>query len=73
MLGYGSTQKGYHLYDVERMKVMHSRDIVFYETSTPSFQKETHTKYVELEVDSDKIKYTESKIDGGMAEPDQVI
>ena len=73
MLGYGSTQKGYRLYDVEHMKVIHSRDVVFDETSTPSFQKETPTKYVELEVDSDEIKYTESQTDGGMAEPDQVI
>ena len=38
--------KGYRLYDVERMKVVHSRDVVFDETSTPRLQKETTVKYV---------------------------
>ena len=49
LLGYGTSQKGYHLYDVERMNVVHSRD-VFDETSTPGIQKETTVKYVELEI-----------------------
>ena len=35
MLGYGAIQKGYWLYDLERMKVIHSRDVVFNEESTP--------------------------------------
>ena len=46
MLGYGSTQKGYHLYDVERMKVVHSRDVVFDEICTLGLQKKTTVKYV---------------------------
>ena len=50
LLGYGTSQKGYRLYDVERMKVVHSRDVVFDETSTPGIQKETTVKYVELEI-----------------------
>ena len=28
MLGYGTSQKGYRLYDIEQMKVVHSRDVV---------------------------------------------
>jgi len=72
MLGYGSTQKGYRLYDVERMKVVHSRDVVFDETSTPGLQKETTVKYVELEVDGDDASYNESQVDGESNEPDQV-
>ena len=39
MLGYGTSQKGYRLYDVEEMKVVHSRDVVFDETSMPGIQK----------------------------------
>ena len=46
MLGYGSTQKRYCLYDVERIKVVHSRNVVFDETSTPGLQKDTTVKYV---------------------------
>ena len=29
LLGYGTNQKGYRLYDLGRMKVIHSRDVVF--------------------------------------------
>ena len=72
MLGYGSTQKGYRLYDVERMKVVHSRDVVFDETSTAGLQKETTVQYVELEVDGDDASYNESQVDGESNEPDQV-
>ena len=28
LLGYGANQKGYCLYDIEHMKVIHSRDVV---------------------------------------------
>ena len=40
MLSYGTTQKEYQLYDLERMKVIHNRDVVFNEKSTPGIQKE---------------------------------
>ena len=40
-MGYGTSQKGYRLYDVECMKIVHSRDVVFDETSIPGIQKET--------------------------------
>ena len=53
LLGYGTSQKGYRLYDVECMKVVHSRDVVFDETSTPGIRKETIVKYVELEVNEE--------------------
>ena len=32
-LGYGAEIKGYQLYDVERGKVLHSRDVIFDESS----------------------------------------
>ena len=51
MLGYGTAQKGYRLYDLVRMKVIHSRDVVFDEDSMPGIQKESPSKCVELEVD----------------------
>ena len=53
LLGYGANQKGYRLHDLERMKVIHSRDVVFDETSMPGTQKETTVKYVELEIDEE--------------------
>ena len=53
MLGYGTTQKGYRLYDLERMKVIHNRDVVFNEDSTPGIQKESPCEYVELKVDDE--------------------
>ena len=55
LLGYGIEQKGYRLYDLGRMKVIHSRDVVFDETSMPGIQKENEptTKYVELEIEEE--------------------
>ena len=53
LLGYGANQKGYRLYDIERMKVIHSRDVVFDETSMPGIQKESAVKYVELEINEE--------------------
>ena len=51
------TRKGYHLYDLERMKVIHCRDVVFNEASMPGIQKENETtvKYVELDIEEDSI------------------
>ena len=51
MLGYGSAQQGYCLYDLVCMKVVHSRDVVFDEDSMPGIQKESPSKCVELKVD----------------------
>ena len=53
MLGYGTTQKGYRLYDLERMKVIHNRDVIYNEKSTPGIQKESPCEYVELKVDDE--------------------
>ena len=39
------------------MKVVHSRDVVFDETSTPGIQKETTVKFVKLEI-NEKAEYT---------------
>ena len=56
MLGYGAIQKGYWLYDLERMKVIHNRDVIFNEDSMPGVQKEsTYKKYVELEVNNEPV------------------
>ena len=55
LLGYGMNQKGYRLYDIERMKIVHSRDVVFDETSLPGIEKDTTVKYVELEVSEEPI------------------
>ena len=55
LLGYGTNQKGYRLYDVKRKKIVHSRDVVFDETSLPGIEKETKIKYVELEVSEEPV------------------
>ena len=49
ILGYGANQKGYRLYDIEHMKVIHSKDVVFNEASVPGNQ----VKYVELEINEE--------------------
>ena len=56
LLGYGTDQKGYRLYDFGRMKVIHSRD-VFDEESMPGIPKEDKpfTKYVELEFEEESV------------------
>ena len=62
LLGYGASQKGYRLYDIERLKVIHSRDVVFDETSTPGVQKDTPVKYVQLQVnDEPTVESTEQQ------------
>ena len=39
-LGYGSATKGYRLYDSNKNKILHSRDIIFQETDATTFEKE---------------------------------
>ena len=55
LLGYGTVQKGYCLYDLCQKKVIHSRDVVFDETSMPGIKTETNSlsEYVELEVEEE--------------------
>ena len=53
MLGYGAQQKGYCLFDLDHRKVIHSRDVVFDETTMPGLQKETTDKYVELKLEEE--------------------
>ena len=55
LLGYGTNQKDYRLYDVERKKIVHSRDVIFDETSLPGIEEETTIKYVKLEVSEEPI------------------
>ena len=66
LLGYGTNQKGYRLHDVKRKKIVHSRDVVFDETSLPGIEKETTIKYVELKVSEEPI--VESTITNGETE-----
>ena len=55
LLGYGTNQKGYRLYNLGRMKVIHSRDVVFDEISMPGIQteEEPYHKCVELEIEEE--------------------
>ena len=41
------------LYDNERMKIIHSRDVGFDKTSMRGIQKESVVKYVELEINEE--------------------
>ena len=60
LLGYGTNQNGYRLYDFKCMKVIHSRDVVLDEASMPGIlkEKETAVKYVELEIEVEPIEET---------------
>ena len=40
LVGYGSTTKGYRLYDLDKMKILYSRNVIFDETQSVSFKKE---------------------------------
>lgn len=72
-MGYGTTQKGYRLFNIECMKVIHSRDVVFDETFMPGIQKETAVKYVELEIDEEPIvEYTMTN-DHSANVPDETV
>ena len=53
LLGYGSNQIGYRLYDLDCKKVVHSRDVTFDEASTPGVEKEVASTYVELEINEE--------------------
>lgn len=57
LLGYGSEQKGYRPYDLQRLKAIHSRDFVVDEPSMAGtqMQVEHFPKYVELEVEEEPI------------------
>ena len=59
LLGYGTNQKSYRLYDLGHMKVIHSRDVVFDEASMPGMEKEKETtiRYVELEIEEEPNRY----------------
>ena len=54
-MGYGSTTKGYRLYDLNARKVLHSRDVIFDEMQHVSFEKkssqdESSEQTVEFEI-----------------------
>ena len=56
LLGYGTEQKGYRLFDPQRSKVIHSRDVVFDENSMAGdqLQVQPSSEYVNLEVESER-------------------
>ena len=52
MLGYGTETKAYRLYDVERKKVLYSRDMIFNEAASGKEEivnKTSDIRYVQLE------------------------
>ena len=68
LLGYGAETKGYRLYDVEKERVIHSRNVVFEESKYgigEMEQKEPEKRLVELEKpdpeedDGDKVEESE--------------
>ena len=46
-LGYGTETKGYRLFDPERRRLFHSRDVVFNEKHKPGLQEETNEVFME--------------------------
>lgn len=62
LLGYGTVQKGHRLFDLNQKKVIHSRDVMFDETSMPGIKTEmsSSSEYVELKVEEEpSVKQTE--------------
>ena len=56
LLGYGSETKGYRLYNLKRLKVFYSRDVLFCE-SERGFEKERSVqerRYVEIDCSRDE-------------------
>ena len=51
-LGYGTETKGYRLFDPERRRVFHSRDVMFSETNKPGLQEETNEMFMEEQMES---------------------
>ena len=70
LLGSGTDQKGYRLYGLGQMKVIHSRDVVSDETSMPGDQKEEESfpKYVELEIEEEPVVEDSSTTGSSRAE-----
>ena len=57
MLGYGTETKAYQLYDVERKKVLYSRDVIFNEAASgkeEAMNKTSDIRYVQLECLNDE-------------------
>lgn len=70
LLGYGSVTKGYRLYDFNAKKVLHSRDVIFDETLSISFEKESSNsdssdKFVPYQIvhDEDEVETTEPEVE----------
>lgn len=65
LLGYGTDRKCYRLYDLERMKVIHSRDVILDENTVSGIQNdgESVNKYVELEVEKGADTQKETELD----------
>ena len=61
-LGYGDTTKGYRLYDTAKSRVIHSRDVVFDETSF-GFEEEHDVEepVVELNIENPEAEVEEEK------------
>ena len=73
MLGYGTETKAYRLYDIERQRVIFSRDVIFNESKT-GFEKEpvskdSDTEYVQLECSNEN--HGESSHEEGKQESTQ--
>ena len=57
MLGYGTETKAYRLYDIERKKVLYSRDVIFNEAASgkdEAINKTSDIRYVQLECLNDE-------------------
>ena len=66
LLGYGTETKGYRLYDVEKKRVIHSRNVVFKESEdrvTEIEQKEPEKRRLELENIEGNDDKTEDELD----------
>lgn len=66
LLGYGTTKKGYRLYDPLKKKVLHSRDVIFnekkYDFDKPPEPQEEPERHVYLECSDETAKTEEPPV-----------
>uniref|UniRef100_A0A1X7V641 Uncharacterized protein n=1 Tax=Amphimedon queenslandica TaxID=400682 RepID=A0A1X7V641_AMPQE len=64
-LGYPDTRKGYRLYDVQKLKIVYSRDVIFNETEFFNYkEKEKDQPLVCINLREEQVEETEETVNG---------
>ena len=71
-LGYSENRKGYRLYDINKKRIVHSRDVVFDEL-TCGLQKETESisdEFRHVRIDMEELNHTDEDDDTSLKSPE---